>query len=366
MKPMMVSVCALSLLAAEAGPAAAAWNNVYQTTLFGRCHKRTTSAYVAVPAAPCCNTCASPTPCAPTCTTSYVQRCYYQPVQSYQTQTYYEPVTTYRTNYYYEPVTSYRYTSYYDPCSCSCYQVATPVCSYALRAQQCPVQSWVARCVSVPVTTYQKAFYWEPQTTCCQTTVGAPIAAAPAAAPCNGAAPQPAVIPQQPVYNQQPVINQQPVYNQSPGINQPPVINENRGTAPPPVIKDNGSTERYYQRQNFQQPTLGAPPGVRPVTPPPPPVKLDRIVIGPDARVEGQVVRSDTTPRPNARVMFVSADRLAANQTIYADRAGRFEADLSPGGWLVYLDAPDGTQLYHSRIEVSPTRTTAPIRLVNR
>jgi hypothetical protein len=344
MKPLMVSLCALGLLAAEAGSAAAAWNNVFQTTLFG-CHRRQqTAAYVAVPAAPACNTCCAPPPCAPACSTSYVQRCYYQPVQTYQTQTYYEPVTTYRTSYYYEPVTSYTYTSYYDPCTCSCYQVATPVCSYALRAQQCPVQSWVQRCCSVPVTTYQKTCYWEPQTTCCQTTcqttVGAPIQA-----PCTSAAAPPAAsaVP-------------------------PPAINENRGTAPPPVIKENnGSTDRYYQKPtNFQQPGLGIPPAVRPVTPPPPPVRLDRIVVGPDARVDGQVVRSDNTPRPNARVMFVSADRLAPNQTIYANSAGRFEADLSPGGWLVYLDAPDGTQLYHSRIEVSPNQRSSPIRLVNR
>src|SRR5438445_2360614 len=94
MKPLMVSVCALGLLAAEAGSAAAAWNNVYQTTLFGRCRRhQTTAAYAAVPvvAAAPCTTCASPPPCAPACSTSYVQRCYYQPVQTLQTQTYYEP-----------------------------------------------------------------------------------------------------------------------------------------------------------------------------------------------------------------------------------------------------------------------------------
>jgi hypothetical protein len=347
MKPLMVSVCALGLLAAEAGPAAAAWNNVYQTTLFGRCRRQqTTAQYVAAPvvAASPCTTCASPppcpAPCAPACSTSYVQRCYYQPVTTYQTQTYYEPVTTYQTSYYYEPVTSYTYTSYYDACSCSCYQVATPVTSYSLRAQQCPVQSWVQRCASVPVTTYQKSCYLEPHTTCCQTTVGALIPA-----PCNSAAPSGVSAP-------------------------PPVINENRGTAPPPIIRENnGSTDRYYppnKQTNFQQqPAFGVPPAVRPVAPPPP-VKLDRIVVGPDARVEGQVVRSDSTPRANARVMFVSADRLAANQTVYGNHAGRFETELSPGGWLVYLDAPDGTQLYHSRIEVNPNRTTAPIRLVNR
>jgi hypothetical protein len=125
MKTLIVGLCAAGLLASEAGTASAAWNNVFQTTLFGRCRKRTTTKFVAAPvvayaapAAPCCNTCNSPppAPCGPACTTKYVQRCYYQPVTTYQTQSYYEPVTTYRTSYYYEPVTSYTYSCYYDDC----------------------------------------------------------------------------------------------------------------------------------------------------------------------------------------------------------------------------------------------------------
>src|SRR5438034_168120 len=80
---------------------------------------------------------ASPAPCAPCqqacqapCSTSYTQRCFYQPVTTYTTQTFYEPVTTTQTSYYYEPVTSYRTSYYYDSCSCSYYQASTPVTSY--------------------------------------------------------------------------------------------------------------------------------------------------------------------------------------------------------------------------------------------
>src|SRR5947209_10077603 len=158
MRPLMVGLCALGLWAAAAEPARAAWNNVFQPTLFGR--SRTSTSYYVAPAVvysapvaavpvvaaavPACSTCNAPPQ--PSCTTSYTQRCYYQPVTTYETKTYYEPVTTYQTSYYYEPVTSYRYSSYYDPCSCSCQQVATPVTSYALRAQNCPVQSWAQRC----------------------------------------------------------------------------------------------------------------------------------------------------------------------------------------------------------------------------
>jgi hypothetical protein len=81
-------------------------------------------------------------------------------------------------------------------------------------------------------------------------------------------------------------------------------------------------------------------------------VKLDRIVVGPDARVEGRVVRSDDTPRPNAQLIFVSADRLAPRQAITANSAGRFRVTLAPGGWMVFIQGPDGTPTFHSRIEI--------------
>src|SRR5437879_6441901 len=170
MKPLrgIVWGCALVLLGTSAAPANAAWCNAFQVCWLRHRHPAPAVSYYAAPA-PCA-------PCAPQCTTSYVQRCYYQPVTTYQTKTYYEPVTTYRTSYYYEPVRGYTYTSYYDPCSCCYQQVATPTVSYQLKSQCCPVQSWVQRCCSVPVTSYQQSFYWEPVTTCCTPTCAAPPA----------------------------------------------------------------------------------------------------------------------------------------------------------------------------------------------
>ncbi len=363
MRPLMAGLCVLGLWGSVVPPAGAAWNNVFQPTLFERfCRPRTSNYYTppavvhsspvatvaALPAAPC-NTCA---PCPqPACSTSYVQRCYYQPVTSYTTQTYYEPVTTYRTSYYYEPVTSYRYSCYYDPCSCSYQQVATPVTSYQLRAQNCPVQSWVQRCAQVPVTTYQKSCYWQPQTTCCQTTTGALI-------PADGAVPM--VAPTNPPPNITPT-------------NPPPSLNEQRtpGTGTP------GTGSPLYDKSYYPQPqpmgvpnaawkpALGLPafPTTAPV--PPPPVKLDRIVVGPDATVEGQVVRSDNTPRPNAKVDFVSSQHPAARQSVTANSAGRFQVSLASGSWNVYLQGPDGATIFHSRIDVQDSQT-ARLTLVNR
>ena len=350
MKRLLVGIVAVGLLAVEAGSASAAWNNVFQTTIFGRWRQQTTSYYVAPvvtfasPVA-CCTPC--PTPCPPpqpVCSTSYVQRCYYQPVTTYQTQSYYEPVTTYRTSYYYEPVTSYRYSMYYDPCTCSYQQVATPTTSYQLRAQNCPVQSWVQRCASVPVTSYQKSCYYEPQTTCCTPSVGAPVATAP------------------------------------PMMTPPPPPNvEQRSTPPPPQIneKRDGNTfdRQYYPPTNngtsYTPPSWqpsNFPPAVRPITPSPsvPPVRLDRIVTGPDSTVEGQVVRSDNSPRPNARLLFVNATNGAERKRVIANSVGRFHVTLYTGSWLVYADNPDGTQSFHSRIEVTPQPSQSRIMLVSR
>src|SRR5262249_36537957 len=316
MKTLIVGLCALGCLAVEAATASAAWNNVFQTNLVCFLRRKSTSnccppAPCCPPAAvafsaPCCTSCAPPAPapcpcpqpCPQTsCSTSYVQRCYYQPVTCYQTKSYYEAVTTYKTSFYYEPVTSYTYRCYFDPCTCCYKQVACPCTSYQLRSQQCPVQSWVQRCCQVPVTTYQKTCYWQPQTTCCTTTQGAPIPMQPSCSPAVSQF-QPPVITQSPP----------PVVTHSPAP-APPAVYDNhtqqptQPTLPPPVINDqkspgNGAYDRYYppKQTNFQAP-LGIPPAVKPIAPPPPPVKLDRIVVGPDAGVEGQIVRSDNSPR---------------------------------------------------------------------
>ena len=354
MKRLLVGLCALSWFAVEAAPAMAAWDSVFQATCFFH-RRKACSVPVPVqaaccpqpvvaaspPPAPCCQ----PQPCQQ-CTTQYVQRCFYQPVTVYQQQSYYEPVTTYRTSYYYEPVCSYRYACYYDPCTCTSRQVAIPQTSYVLRAQQCPVQSWVQRCCSVPVTTYQKSCYLEPHTTCCQTTVGALIPAP--CNGCNGSGAPPAVMPPAMM---PPVAGPQP----GPGVTEqrsmtpppPPVINEQRT----PGINGTGYTPQWQPNSSPQLLKPLSPQS--PQSPPPPAVKLDRIVVGPDARIEGQVVRSDNTPRANAQVLFVRADQQGVMQPVTANSVGRFQTNLSTGGWLVYLTNPDGTQAYHSRIEVT-------------
>jgi hypothetical protein len=383
MKRFVVGAAALVAIATGAMPADAAWNNVFQPTLFGRRQPTVVNNYYAVPsvvgaspvvaASPACSTCqqppvvaASPPPvAAPSncnqCQTSYTQRCYYQPVTTYESRSYYEPVTTYQTKYHYEPVTSYRYSCYYDPCTCSYKQVATPTTSYSLRAQSCPVQSWVQRCAQVPVTSYQKSCYLQPQTTCCTTTEGAPIPMGPTAM--ANPAPVMAAPPMQ--------ANPLPPVTSSP-VPPPPSINEQRTPPPGPTGPSSGSSmfDRYYGPTGLNTksnstwmpaPTLAPP---IPAAQPAPQVKLEGIVMNPDANVRGQVTKADNAPRANADVLFVSRES-GQRRHVKADATGSFAVDLPSGEWLVYMPTSSGAPAYHSSVNVAGRQPTM-LTLVNR
>lgn len=357
------SVCALLLAAADVS---AAWNNVFQVCCAG-CGKQqaAVSQYAAAPAAPdaCCNPCPQPV-----CTTRYVQRCYYQPVTSYTTKTYYEPVTTYRTSYYYEPVTTYRYSCYYDPCTGCSQQTACPTTSYRLRSQCCPVQSWVQRCCQVPVTSYRQCSYWEPVTSCCtpqpaccptsyqaaapapavqehvQAAPAAPNYAAPAAP--NYAAPAAPAVTEQ---RQAPAVQEYPQRNGGNGGSGSPLYDRYYPPASP-APSQMPKTEGSSLRQPAPRLPVIAPAPV-PVTPPA--VKLDRIVSLPHSNLYGRVVAAnDDAPRANARLMFVSEAKSAAEQQVSADADGQFRVSLAKGGWLVYVQGNDNKPVFHSKIDV--------------
>jgi hypothetical protein len=203
----------------------------------------------------------------------------------------------------------------------------------------------VSRCVQVPVQGYQKVDYWQPQTTCCTTTLGAPI---------GGTGPPPAIIP-----------------TPAPVPDMPPSISGTK--TPGSGMSEPKMYDRYYPPiQKITpgaswQPQLGLPVPV-PVQPQAPaaqpPVKLDRIAIGPDSHVEGQVVRSDSSPKPSAKVLFIEAST-GKRQTINANTAGRFQIDLTAGSWHVYLHGADDQPIYHSRIDLNGSQTRQ-VSLVSR
>ncbi len=298
--------CAVLLLAAGASPIQAAWCNVFQVCCP---HRRPAVSHYYSPAPSYYGGSCCPQPCPQTtCCQQYQARYYYEPVTTYQTKTYYEPVTSYRTSYYYEPVTSYRTSCYYDPCSCSYIQKSTPVVSYQLKAQTCPVQTWVERCASVPVTSYRQSFYWEPVNPCpspCTTTQPGVSITPPAGGP------------------SQPGVTVYPSGSPDQGFRQPPPGGSGSGSG-----SDN--------------PTSGSP-GVR----------LERVVALPSPNVEGQVVRTDYSPRPDTEVLFIHADRKDVEQRATTNKDGEFRATLAAGRWDVYVKERGGPAVLQKRIEVS-------------
>ncbi|MBI1831985.1 MAG: carboxypeptidase regulatory-like domain-containing protein [Planctomycetes bacterium] len=364
MRSLLAGLSVVCVWASAVLPASAGWDNVFQPTLFERWHRPASTSLYYVPPAVVVQSSpivvgsspivvAGSSPCDPCeqkkCSTNWVQRSSYQPITTMESRTVTEKVTTMHTSYYYAPVTTYRYSSYYDPTTCCYQQIAVPQCGYELRAKQCPVESWVSRCVQVPVQTVHKVDYWQPVTTCCTTTTGAPV---------YGTSPPPgAVMPTAP--------SMTPI----PG-DKPPVVNIDKtpgtGMSKPPMWYD------YYpksekitpeNRSSSFQPRLEMPlPIVQPA--PQPPVKVDRIAVNPDSRVEGQVVRADQSPKPNAKVLFINA-MTGKKQVTFANTAGRFYVDLSAGSWHMYLHGADDAPVYASRVDVNGSQTRQ-VSLVSR
>lgn len=351
---------ALVAVAAAEVPAQAAWNNVFQPTCFGRGTRSnyysgyysgyyaapsysyyTPSYYYAAPTvaqyAPACNTCqsapvvaaAAPANDCQQCTTKYVQRSYYQAVTTYESRSYYEPVTTYQTITHYEPVTSYQTSYYYDPCTCGYKAQCQQVTQYVARQQCCPVQSWVQRCTQVPVTSYKQMYYLEPQTTCCSTTIGAPI---PQPTPCTGPGCAPASAP---------------TIQQTPTVPAPAPAGPTTGTSS--YYPTNLTSNTNPTGTNAWRPALQSPPVPQQV----PQQKLDE--------VKGQVTRTDRTPTANTQVLFVNA-ATGARHSATTNDAGRFNVALGSGNYHVFMTTSSGAAAYHSMVNVNPSRD---VNLVN-
>jgi len=71
------------------------------------------------------------------------------------------------------------------------------------------------------------------------------------------------------------------------------------------------------------------------------------------ATLRGEVVRNDqVTPRPGAKLVFVSTADLTKRQYVTADSFGNFDLKLPAGDWFVYLGNGDGRATYHKKISV--------------
>ena len=81
-------------------------------------------------------------------------------------------------------------------------------------------------------------------------------------------------------------------------------------------------------------------------------MKLDRIGVGANSVVEGQVARTDNSPKADAKILFVNA-LTSQQKTIRTNNSGRFQIELPAGSWHVYLYGVDGTVAYETRIDVN-------------
>ncbi len=82
--------------------------------------------------------------------------------------------------------------------------------------------------------------------------------------------------------------------------------------------------------------------------------------------VRGEVVRADQiTPRPGAKLVFVSADNLELREYATANQFGEFDVRLPAGKWYVYLGGSDGKAVYHKQVTLGD-RDTYDYRVVSR
>ncbi|CAN5289929.1 hypothetical protein BH11PLA2_BH11PLA2_10780 [soil metagenome] len=292
---MLSTVKTLIASAVMASPAAAGWDNVFQLTCCDGPKARTSYYEAPAPASDC-----TPQP-----KVEYIQRSYYQPETSYKRESYYVPVKENVKSYYYEPVTSYKYTSYYDPCSGQCQQICTPTTSYAVKEKCNSVTRWVEQSRMVPVTSYRAVTSYTPVVTYYYPPVSSPSSFKIPIAP--------------------------------------PQVNEQRNVAPAPEL------------ELIPKKELPTQPNSVPRAMPPANSKTSAAYTASRSKgsVRGEVVKNDqATPRPNTKVIFLSATDTTKREEAMTNNFGEFDVKLPAGEWYVYLGQGTGKATFHKKLTV--------------
>ncbi len=317
---------------ATAGPASAAWNNVFQVCC-NDCNKPSTSFSVPITSfsAPCPTPCPQPCP-PPPCPQpemriSYVQRSFYQPVTEMVRKSYFEPVTRNVTSFFYEPVTEYRYSTFFDPCTGCPQKVGSPVTSFRLRSRCNSVTSFVERCAMVPVTTLRPvtvqqpvvSFYFPP-------TGGSSAAQSAPLIPFSGT----------------------------------PSVDELRSN--PPSVEQPKGSDTIVPQELPTQPGMSNPrPGTNTRLRPDKTASRSSVVT-----VRGEVTMPDQlTPRSNAKLVFMNADKPEQKVYVNANAYGEFDVRLAAGTWYMYLGGTNGKATYHKQLNVGE-RETYDYKVVSR
>lgn len=304
---------AVAGLLATGGDAAAGWDNVFQVC----CHDCKPKPIRSFFRAEGC--CPEPQP-QQAARVEYQRSYYYEPVTVMKPERYTEEVPVRVRSHYWEPVTTYTRASYYDPCTCTCQDICVPRTSYVRKEKCDTVMRYVERCRMVPVQVQRKVevtrpviTYFGPET---RRYLPADCELPPA-----GAVPAPAG----------------------------PRVDEFR-TNPPTVAPEGGSTIPPQQLPITEGSRRKMLPPTRPVTGP---VNAHTTSRPGPASLRGEIVLSDqVTPRPGAKLVFVSADDHDRREYVTADEFGNFDLRLPAGDWHVYLGNGNGRAVYHKKITV--------------
>jgi hypothetical protein len=106
--------------------------------------------------------------------------------------------------------------------------------------------------------------------------------------------------------------------------------------------------------------------GQTPVVAPTPAVHLDRFASTQHGEVKGQVVSANWQAAQSTRLVFINAERREARKDVTTDNAGNFQAQLTSGGWLVYIEDAQGKPVFSRQITIRPDGRNELIRLVSR
>ncbi len=297
---LVAPAIAVAGLLASAGPAAAGWDNVFQVSC-NDCKSKPRTSYYSAPAPQ------------PEKHVEYQRSYYYEPITVMKPERFTEEVPVQVKSYYWDPVTSYTYKSYYDPCSGCSQQIAVPRTSYVRKEQCSTITKYVERVRMVPTQVQRKVEVTRPVVTY--------------------------YLPEQRRYVPD---------CELPGAGGAnPRVDEMR--APPSVFPDSGTgtipPTRLPVTEQSRQKLSPAP--ARPTT------VNAHTASRASAGVRGEVVLNDqNTPRPGAKVVFVSAKNTDVREFATADQFGNFDVKLDAGDWYLYLGNGEGKATMHKKITV--------------
>ncbi len=309
--PLRLLTLTAAGLISSAAPAAAGWDNVFQAACW-HCKKQPVrSSYYAPPRA---------TPS--TAHTETVQRCEYEPITVLKPVTEQVAVPTVERRYYDEPVTTYSTRSYYNPETCREECVTVPRTSFVRKEECNTVMKYVERVRMVPTQSQRKVCYNTPVTTITQ------YGPTTKTYECDTCQLPPAG-----------------------GATAPPRIDVDPGRGPtvtperiPPQTMPGAGSQIKRQAAPYSGPLTA------------------RSVSRSNAAVRGEVVLSDrATPRPDAKVIFLSATNLDDRHETTADAYGNFDLDLPAGEWFVYLGTGTGRAAYQNTVTVGGAGKTLTV-----